>query len=144
LGCPGYENETWNTYLTETWNALEEKPLFWSAPLNDPSQPTWYGVSPSAMRIGDTVYEGGAFGGGVASGDFASVGGPSFSGRMDYFGATMGPDDTPWVGFIQQCPRGLPLVSNPNCPSTLKGTAPDAAFGMVGRLVRGHGERDDD
>jgi len=146
LGCPGYEHETWNTYITETWNALDAHPLFWSATLNDPSQPTWYGVSPSSMRIGESVFEGGAFGGGVASGDFASVGGPSFSGRMDYFGAAMAPDDTAWVGFIQQCPRGLPLATNPNCPSTLQGTAPDAAFGMVGRLIpapRGENDEDD-
>jgi len=144
LGCPGYENETWSTYVTETWNGLETHPLFWSATLNDPSHPTWYGVSPSAMRVGETVYEGGAFGGGVASGDFASVGGPSFSGRMDYFGAAMAPDDTAWVGFIQQCPNGRRLDGNPNCPSNLQGTAPDAAFGMVGRLVRAHGNIDDD
>jgi len=119
---------------------------FWSATLNDPSHPTWYGVSPSAMRIGESVFEGGSFGGGVASGDFASVGGPSFSGRMDYFGAAMSPDDTPWVAFLQECPKGLPVAANPNCPSTLAGTAPDAAFGMVGRLVRaqGKGGKDDD
>ena len=143
LGCPGYENETWNTYVTETWNGLDRHPLFWSATLNDPSHPTWYGVSPSAMRVGETVYEGGGFGGGVASGDFASVGGPSFSGRMDYFGASMAPDDTPWVGFIQQCPSGRRPDGNPNCPDTLQGTAPDAAFGMVGRLIRAHGDGHD-
>jgi hypothetical protein len=57
---------------------------------------------------------------------------------MDYFGMTMAPDDTPWVGFNQECPFGLPVPGNPNCPSTLAGTAPDGSFGMVGRLVRVH------
>src|SRR4051812_37886256 len=144
LGCPGYEHETWNTYVTESWNGLDAHPLFWSASLNDPAHPTWYGVSPSAMRVGDSVYEGGSFGGGVASGGFAAVGGPSFSGRMDYFGAAMGPDDTAWVGFIQECPRGMSFAGNPNCPSGLQGTAPDAAFGMVGRLVAAPAHADDD
>jgi hypothetical protein len=42
--CPGYENETWNTYVTETFNPLSHHPLFWSATLNDPAQPVWYGL----------------------------------------------------------------------------------------------------
>ena len=40
LNCPGYERETWSTYITETWNALDQQPVFWSATLNPPAQPT--------------------------------------------------------------------------------------------------------
>jgi hypothetical protein len=128
VDCPGYQHETWNTYVTETWNGLSRKPLFWSATLNDPSEPTWFGLTPSSMRIP----------GGFAGGSSASAGfvGPSLSGRMDYFAAAMAPDNTPLVGFVQQCPFGLPVPGNPNCPSTLTGTGPDGLFGMVGRLVR--------
>jgi hypothetical protein len=143
LGCPGYENETWDTYVTETWNAQDRQPLFWSAQLNDPAQPTWYGVSPSSMRVDEVAFEGGAFAGGRAAGDFAGIGGPSLSARMDYFGATMAPDGTVWIGFVQECPHGLPVLGNPNCPSTLAGTAPDGAFGMVGRLVRRAGDHNE-
>ena len=56
---------------------------------------------------------------------------------------TMAPDDTPWVGFAQECPFGLPIDGNPNCPSTLTGAANDGLIGVVGRLVRVH-EREDD
>jgi hypothetical protein len=129
VACAGYEHETWDTYITETWNALEESPLLWSATLNDPAHPTWFGVTPSAMRLDDTGYEGGSMA------DMKG-GGPSVGGRMDYYGMTMGPDGTPWVGFAQECPRGLPVPGNPICPSTLNGSLPDGLFGMVGRLVR--------
>src|SRR4029077_7039525 len=49
--CPGYENEKWDTYVTESWNALDTQPVFWSATLNDPAQPTWYGCSPSEIGV---------------------------------------------------------------------------------------------
>jgi len=137
LNCPGYEQETWSTYITETWNALDRQPLFWSATLNPPAQPTWYGATPSEIGVlGQPGLSGGAVAGGTAYGDFADIGGPSLSGRMDYFGMMMAPDGTPWVGFNQECPFGLPVNGNPNCPSKLTGTAPDGAFGMVGRLLR--------
>lgn len=51
LKRPGYENEKWSTYITETWNGLSRTPLFWSASLNDSAQPTWYGVTPSAVGV---------------------------------------------------------------------------------------------
>jgi hypothetical protein len=50
VSCPGYQNETWSTYITETWNPLGHHPVFWSATLNHPTEPTWYGVTPSALR----------------------------------------------------------------------------------------------
>ncbi len=131
--CPGYEKETWDTYITETWNALERQPVFWSATLNNPTQPTWYGVTPSGLRVPN------GFAGGS---DAGTVGGPSLSGRMDYYGMTMAPDDTPWVGFAQECPFGLPIGGNPNCSQTVGGPN-NGLFGMVGRLVRIRGEGKD-
>jgi hypothetical protein len=128
LGCPGYEEETWDTYVTETFNALDRQPLFFSATLNDPDHPTWYGVTPSSMRLDDSGFETGSSAG--------TQGGPSFAGRMDYYSATMAGDDTPWVGFMQECPLGLPVPGNPNCPGSLTGDPTDGLFGMVGRLVR--------
>lgn len=133
LTCPGYESETWDTYVTESFNALAQHPLFWSATLNHPSQPTWFGVTPSSLRVP------GGFEGGSNSG--APQGGPSSAGRLDYFAMTIAPDDTPWVGFTQECPFGLPVSGNPNCSQAAGGES-DGLFGMVGRLVS-QGERED-
>jgi len=133
--CPGYEHETWNTYITETGNALARQPLFLSATLNDPAQPTWYGCSPSAVGLGMP--------GSTTCTAFPSSSGPSLGGRVDYYGATLAPDGTPWVGFVQECPNGLPVPGNPNCPGTLTGTGPDSLWGLVGRLVHVRGEADD-
>jgi len=129
LACPGYYYETWDTYVTETFDAPYSNPLFWSATLNDPAYPTWYGVTPSSVRIDDDT----AFDSGSTAG---TPGGPSVSGRMDYYAGTMAPDGTAWFGFVQQCPLGMPVLGNPNCPKTLKGTGPDGLFAMVGRLVQ--------
>jgi hypothetical protein len=128
LSCPGYEKEKWDTYVTESWNALDPQPLFWSATLNDPAQPTWYGCSPSevgVVRMDDHFNAG--------PGQFRGCG-PAFN-RFDYYGATMAPDGAVWVGFAQECPFGRPVSDNPNCPGTLAGTVPDGLWGMVGRLV---------
>jgi hypothetical protein len=130
LRCSGYEDETWDTYVTETWDALAAQPLFWSATLNDPVQPTWYGVSPSAIRV--VVPEGPN----LAIGATAGAGPSQQGGRLDYYGMAMAPDDTPWVGFAQECPFGLPIDDNPNCPGDLTGAANDGLIGLVGRLVR--------
>jgi hypothetical protein len=128
LGCPGYQYEIWDTYVTETFNALDRNPLFWSATLNDPAYSTWYGATPSSFRVDETAFESGNTAG--------TLDGPSFSGRMDYYGATMALDGTPWVGFTQECPDGLPVPGNPNCPSKLTGAPTDGLFGFVGHLVR--------
>lgn len=64
-------------------------------------------------------------------------------GRQDYFGMDMAPDDTPWVGFGQACPHGLPVPGNPACPSTLTGAPEDGSWALVGRLARIHGEADE-
>jgi hypothetical protein len=137
LSCPGYQNETWSTYITESWNALDRQPLFWSATLNDPSQPTWYGCTPSFTGFATAPGSGGC-------NSLHSSAGPAGGGRMDYYGATIAQDGTAWVGFFQQCPDGLPVSGNPNCPSTLTGALTDSLFGMVGRLVRVRGEAKDD
>jgi hypothetical protein len=105
---------------------LDSNPLFWSATLNDSTHSTWYGASPSSLRIDETAF---------VDGDKATSGN-GLQGRLDYFGATMAPDGTPWVGFAQECPNGSPVPGNPNCPSTLTGNPNDGLFGMVGRLVR--------
>jgi hypothetical protein len=123
--CPGYENETWDTYVTESWNTLDAQPLFWSATLNAPAQPTWYGCTPSYV--------------GVQRWDEYFLAGPGFFRGcyprlvMDYFGVTMAPDGTVWVGFAQECPFGQPAPgNNPNCPSM---SDPGGLWGLVGRLV---------
>lgn len=138
VSCPGYQNETWSTYITETWNPLGHHPVFWSATLNDPTEPTWYGVTPSALRQAN------GFSGGSDAGTqdcppgqpVCTPPGPTFAGRMDYFGMAIAPDATPWVGFVQECPFGQPVPGNPNCPSTLTGGPNDGLFGLVGRLER--------
>lgn len=131
LDCPAYQNETWNTYVTETFTGLTSRPLFWSAPLNDPAHPTWLGCSQSAIGLefpGST--------GPCAATNTSETTGPTLGARVDYFGATMSPNDTPWVGFVQECPNGMPIAGNPNCPSNLTGNPTEALFGLVGRLVR--------
>jgi len=140
--CPGYENETWSTYVTETFNALKAQPSFWSAPLNDPSLPIWYGCTPSSIGV-IRLDEGNPFnrGPGFSSGCQSAT---------DYFGMDMAPDGTPWIGFQQYCPGGLPVPGNPTCPATLNG-GPMGRLGptgkywsLVGRLVRAPGEAEDE
>ena len=128
LSCPGYEKEKWDTYVTESSNVLETQPLFWSATLNDPAQPTWYGCSPSAIGV-VRMHEDFKSGPGQFRGCSPAVS------RFDYYGAAMAPDGTVWVGFAQECPFGQPVTGNPNCRSTLRGTVPDGLWGFVGRLV---------
>jgi hypothetical protein len=136
LDCAPYRNATWDTFVTETWTALDRDPVFWSATLNDPDHPTWYGCSPSFIGIlGSPTGTSGC----TASTDQSLP----YWGRIDYYGAAMAPDGTAWIGFAQECPSGLPVPGTPNCPSTLTGARPDGLFGMLGRLVRIEGEADE-
>jgi hypothetical protein len=128
LNCPPYKNETWSTYVTESFNALAHEPLFWSATLNDPSKPTWYGLTPSSMRVAGQPFT-------IGSNAF-----DTFAGHVDYYSMTMAPDGTPWVGFFQECPFGRPVQGNPNCPATANGGPDDGLWGFVGRLVRQKGD----
>jgi hypothetical protein len=134
VDCPAYEKETWSTYVTESFNAQDRNPLFWSATLNKPSQPTWYGLTPSGLPVPAQPFA-------VGSDALTAFTGANGGGHTDYYGMTMAPNGTPWVGFFQECPRGLPVPGNPNCPSTLTGTSSDGLFGMVGRLVFEPGNR---
>lgn len=136
LACPPYANETWNTYVTETFDALTPQPVFWSATLNDPAHPTWFGCSPSTTVAGGPVCTGNSWQFDQTVAQTRELQLATSGGRLDYFGMTMAPDGTPWVGFVQQCPDGKPVPGNPNCPSTLTGNRDDSLMGMVGRLVR--------
>jgi hypothetical protein len=138
VSCAGYEHETWDTYVTESWDALNAQPLFWSATLNDPAYPTWYGVSPSSIRVIGPKGPNYAIGATAGSGPFKS------GGRLDYYGMTMAPNGTPWIGFAQACPFGLPVAANPTCPTTLTGSTNDGLIGLVGRLVRARAREDSD
>jgi len=141
--CPGYEEETWSTYVTETFNALKAQPLFWSAPLNDPSLPIWYGCTPSSTGV-IRLDESNPFQRGP--GNLSSC-----QSASDYFGMDMAPDGTPWVGFQQYCPGGLPVPGNPNCPATLNGGPSMLLIGptgkywsLVGRMVGATGDAEDE
>jgi len=134
--CPAYQNETWNTYITESFDALSRQPLFWSASINDPAIPSSYGCTPSStgvIRLDESL----PFfsGGGYARGCW---------GAQDYFAMVMDRNDTPWVGFQQDC---LGVPGNPNCPSTFVGTPVDRIgaptgkfFAIAGRLVGSKGD----
>jgi hypothetical protein len=134
--CAAWQHVTWNTYITETFDALAPRPLFWSAALAPPGRPTWYGCSPSSIGV-IRLDESAPFrsGPGFTGGCAPTIGGVTVGGRQDYFGMDMAPDDTPWVGFGQACPRGLPIPGNPACPGTLTGVPADGSWGLVGRLA---------
>ncbi len=126
--CPGYEQEIWNTYVTESFNALDKRPVFWSASLNDPAKPTFFGSTPAAMRMG---------------GGWGSLVNKNGSKLTDYYGIAMAPDGTPWVGFFQACPFNKPITGNPVCDQAT-GDPNDGYFGLVGRLVRARGGAGDE
>ena len=136
VNCPGYEHETWNAYITETWDALSRQPLFWSATLNDPAQPVWYGYTLASMQVRSSNGTIGFAGGGN------TLTPPGFTG-IDYFGMTMAADNTPWIAIDQQCPLAKPN-GNPNCSQAQSGEEADGLFTLVGRLVSVHGEEDDE
>jgi hypothetical protein len=60
-----------NGYLTESFDAAAAKPVFYSAVLNDPTQPLYFPVKSGTLP------------------------------RNDYLGATFGPDGTPWTGMVK-------------------------------------------
>lgn len=66
---------TWDGYLTDTTDALDADPVFWSAQLNDPATPLLFA---SALPV-------------------------QTNGQLDYIGVDIGPDGTPWASFLQQC-----------------------------------------
>jgi hypothetical protein len=103
-------------FVTETRDALEVNPIFWSGQVNDPKRPLLYnsinpigpfGTTPSNMGI--TV--------------------------LDIMGAALSPDGrSAWGSFVQDC--GTNMVTDPHCqarwPQTNPGNPQD---GFAGRLV---------
>jgi hypothetical protein len=66
-------------WITETRDAFAADPVFWSATVNSPSRPL------------------------LLSADGTRYPGPGF---LDYNGADIGPDGTPWGSFVQDCEAG--------------------------------------
>ncbi|MHB8669221.1 MAG: sialidase family protein [Acidimicrobiales bacterium] len=87
-------------YLTETSDALGVDPVFFSAALNDPSRPLMTSTS--------------------------LQGAPSV--LVDYVGADIAPDGTPWASFVEDCG---PSPADPSCTSRAGQTA-----GFAGRLAQ--------
>ena len=144
--CPAYKSETWNMYITETFDAVRAQPVFWSAAINDPAVPASYGCIPSSTGV-VRLDEGNPFV--ITSTDTVEC---WFV--MDYIAMQMSEDGTPWVGFPQMC---LGVPGNPNCPDTFAAGAggdPDSGgsnsvglptgmyFAMFGRLVSEHEDSD--
>jgi hypothetical protein len=112
LGCSQYMGAKWDLYLTYTTDPLSKDPLFWSASLNGPNVPLWIGCPPGALVYG-TSCDGGVRG----------------AGRIDYAGAAIGPDGTPWAGSAIACPPEI--TPSKFCPANL----PNRYVGLVGRLA---------
>lgn len=72
---PGYENTTWNGYMTILVDALDPQPLLMTATVNDPADPLARGTC-GPIRCEDV-------------GDFLDV--------------QVGPDGTPWGAFVDAC-----------------------------------------
>ncbi len=55
LGSPD-GGQTFNGYLTESWNAQHADPTFWSAAVNDPQQPLMVGPTGTSAVHGDRLW----------------------------------------------------------------------------------------
>jgi hypothetical protein len=102
-GYTGADSKRLNGYLTESFNAADAKPIFYTGLLNDPARPLYFAVKSGSLP------------------------------RNDYLGVAIAPDGTPWTaltklrsdtpdseGFIQSTGYAGRLV-----PATdLQGTAP--------------------
>lgn len=78
LEQPGYEDVTFDGYVTVTADALGSDPLLFSAPVNDPADPLLLGCAPPACNDDNTT-------------------------RVDYVDVEVGPDGTPWGAFVDGC-----------------------------------------
>lgn len=74
-----YEDVTWNGYITVTTNALDDDLLFYSASVNDPSDP---------LRKG-------------------TCGPVRCNGVGDFIDVQVGPDGAPWAAFSDACRDGV-------------------------------------
>ena len=70
-GYTGSDSKRLNGYLTESFDATDADPIFYTAPVNDPAQPLYFPVKPGSLP------------------------------RNDYLGVTIGPDGTPWTALRQ-------------------------------------------
>jgi hypothetical protein len=94
-------------FITETRDALDQNPVFWSGQVNSPSRPLLYNTPGANMGL--TV--------------------------LDIMGGALSPDGrSVWGSFVQDC--GTNLLTDPNCQSRLPQTNPgDPQDGFAGRLV---------
>jgi hypothetical protein len=104
-GYTGTDSQHLNGYLTESFNAADAKPLFYTGLLNDPTQPLYFPVKSGSLP------------------------------RNDYLGVTIAPDGTPWTaltklrsdtpdadGFIQSTGFAGRLVPIRSAPSGSRGS----------------------
>src|SRR5206468_2360346 len=95
-------------FITETRNALDPNPVFWSGQVNSPTRPLLYNTTPPVNQ-GVTI--------------------------LDFIGGAFSPDGRSiWASFVQDC--GTSLVTDPNCTSRYPQTDPgNPQDGFAGRLV---------
>jgi hypothetical protein len=104
-------------FITETRNALDDNPTFWTGQVNSPDRPLLYNVplvagapfGASRSNIGITV--------------------------LDFIGGAISPDGrSVWASFVQDC--GPDMLTSPECTSRWPATNPgDPQDGFAGRLV---------
>ena len=79
-----YTKVTWNGYITMSANVLGKRPVFYSAPVNDPKDPLFRGRC-----------------------------GPGRCGRVfDFIDVEIGPDGTPWGAFVDACIEICPIPTS--------------------------------
>lgn len=95
-------------FITETRDALDRNPVFWSGQVNDPAHPLLYNTSTDG-NIGLTV--------------------------LDIMGGAFSPDGrSVWGSFVQDC--GANVATDSNCQNRLPTTNPtNPDDGFAGRLV---------
>lgn len=76
-GAPGYENTTWNGYITMGFGAADGTPLLLSAATNDPADPLLRGP--------------------------CALGGEPCPVLYDFIDVQVAPDGTPWASFVDGC-----------------------------------------
>jgi len=95
-GRTAAQGTTLDGYITETRNALDilhgGQPVFWSAFVNSASRPLKY----------ETGHPVGADGSTYPTPDGSALGGP----QANQVGMDLGPDDSPWASFVEDCGPG--------------------------------------
>ena len=100
-------NTTSDGFITETRDALDDDPVFWSGQVNSPDRPLLYNTG--TANIGITV--------------------------LDFNGGALSPDGrSAWGSWVQDC--GPNMLTSPSCLSRLPAINPaDPQDGFAGRLV---------